>query len=397
MVYFSPLWIVGEITRVSKTPSLARGLSHRETWLATFAALFAIAVIGGLSEFIVGAESGPFLVASLGASAVLLFVVPSSPMSQPWPLVGGQLSSVLVGVACAQWIPQTVVASALAVCGAIVAMHYLRCLHPPGGASALIAVVGGPQIHALGFSFVLVPVGLNVVILLLLSVVLYRVVLRRPYPAQAVLQNPDKADPLRFIPPFSATDLHNALSDLGTFVDISEQDLVTIYSLAITRLHERQLSGLICRDVMSTDPVKLEFGTELEETWQLFNKHHISGAPVVNVANRLIGFVTTHDLLRKADAREEAGYVNRLHNFIRRTDGFTSDKAEVAGQVMSHPVVSVCETELLISTLALFTKHNIHHLPVVDATDKLVGMLTRTELLQAMHETLPTGQSIPLT
>jgi CBS domain-containing membrane protein len=314
-------------------------------------------------------------------------------MSQPWPLFGGQLVSVLIGVACAQWIPQMVIASALAVSGAIAAMRYLRCLHPPGGASALIAVVGGPQIHSLGFSYALVPVAINVLVMLLVSMVLYRVILHRPYPAKAVLENPDNAEPLRFTPPFSRSDLSDALSELGTVVDISEQDLATIYSLAMTRLHERQLSGLTCGAVMSTDVVKLEFATELEDTWRLFTQHRISGAPVVDVADRLIGIVTTSDLLRNADARDEPGYAHRIQNFIRRTEGHTSDKAEVAGQVMSQPVISVRESELLVSTLALFTKHSFHHLPVVNDADKLVGMLTRADLLKVMHENLPITQT----
>jgi CBS domain-containing membrane protein len=87
----------------------------------------------------------------MGASAVLLFAVPLGPLSQPWNFVGGHLISGLIGVTIAQWVPDMVVASTLAVSLAIFVMYVTRCLHPPGGATALTVVAGSYQLQERGF------------------------------------------------------------------------------------------------------------------------------------------------------------------------------------------------------------------------------------------------------
>jgi len=136
------------------------------------------------------------LVASMGASAVLMFCVPQSPLAQPWPFVGGHFFSVLIGIGAAQTIPNTALASAVAVGGAIAAMTAFRCVHPPGGAAALTAVVGGPAVTDQGFFFLLEPVAINVG-LMLLVVQLIRVVYRRMAETDALAAlPPDNDEPI---------------------------------------------------------------------------------------------------------------------------------------------------------------------------------------------------------
>ena len=105
----------------------------------------------------------------MGASAVLLFAVPASPMAQPWPIIGGNVVSALVGIAVAKVVPDPTLAIGLAVGLAIGCMSILRCLHPPGGAAALTGVIGGPAVAAAGFMFPFVPVALNAVALVALG------------------------------------------------------------------------------------------------------------------------------------------------------------------------------------------------------------------------------------
>jgi len=123
------------------------------------------------------------LVASMGASAVLLFAAPSAPLSQPWNLLGGQVLSALVGVTCAQFVEQPWLSAALAVGISILLMGLLACTHPPGGATALSAVVGGPGISALGYQYVLTPVLLNSMIILGVALLFHRPT--RTYPLRA--------------------------------------------------------------------------------------------------------------------------------------------------------------------------------------------------------------------
>jgi CBS-domain-containing membrane protein len=129
-------------------------------------------------------------------------------------------------------------AAALAVGLAIGAMHYLRCIHPPGGATALTAVVGGSGIHELGYGFLVMPVLLNVVVILTVAVVFNYPFTWRRYPA--VLQQrktaPEQNEtPDEAYPSISHSDFVYALSEIDSFIDVTEQDLVRIYELATQR------------------------------------------------------------------------------------------------------------------------------------------------------------------
>ncbi len=108
----------------------------------------------------------PLILASTGASAILIFSLPFSPVSQPWNLVGGHLVSAFVGVSCYFLVPNELVASSLSIPFSMLFMHYLRCMHPPGGATAITAVIGGANVHALGYAFLIIPVFVNAIILL---------------------------------------------------------------------------------------------------------------------------------------------------------------------------------------------------------------------------------------
>lgn len=136
-----------------------------EPWVASLGGLLGIAIVVALTQGMVGSEAAVFVVPSLGAAAVIVFAAPHSQFAQPWPLLAGNMLSALVGVLSQLIIPDPTLAGAAAVGGAIGVMHLARCIHPPGGATALAAVVGGPAIHDLGFAYALYPVGLNCLIL----------------------------------------------------------------------------------------------------------------------------------------------------------------------------------------------------------------------------------------
>ncbi len=150
-------------------------------WLGGF---LAIAAIGLLAQTqLPGELAGLMLLGSFGASAVLLFAIHDSPYAQPRNLIGGHLLAALVGVACQQWLPLPVwLNAALAVSLAIAAMQLLRVLHPPGGATALLAVIGGPKVHALGFGYVLSPVLVSALIMLGIALLSHRLLGRQRWP-----------------------------------------------------------------------------------------------------------------------------------------------------------------------------------------------------------------------
>ena len=210
-------------------------VSHRErlvSALGGFAGLLAVALV---SNALGGAAAQPLLVFSIGASAVLLFAVPHGALSQPWPVVGGHLVSALTGVACARLVPDTGLAAALAVGLAIAAMHYLRCIHPPGGATALAAVLGGESVRALGFGFVLSPVLLNVCVILAVAVAFNAVFPWRRYPAFLARRAASPQASAAGYAAISHEDFVFALTQLDSFIDVSEEDLLRIYGLATGR------------------------------------------------------------------------------------------------------------------------------------------------------------------
>jgi CBS-domain-containing membrane protein len=203
---------------------------HGEKLIAAVGALLAIAATMTVSLHVVGAQGGALLVASMGASAVLLFAVPHGALSQPWQLVGGHLVSALIGVSCAMLVSDPYVAGPLAVALAIYAMHHLRCIHPPGGATALAAVVGGAEVHALGYQFVLTPVLLNVVVMLLVAVAVNYPFPWRRYPAGLKPLPASRPQPRRV--ELEHADFAYALREIGSYLDVTEDDLAKVYRLA---------------------------------------------------------------------------------------------------------------------------------------------------------------------
>jgi CBS domain-containing membrane protein len=200
---------------------LLAGAALRDRLVACIGALVGIVVTALVCHLLIGTGTAtPLLVAPIGASAVLLFAVPASPLAQPWPIVGGNFVSAIIGVAAARWIPDVRIAAAVAVGGAILAMSLLRCLHPPGGAAALTAVIGGPAIAAAGFAFPFVPVALNSLLLLLAGWVFHRIS-GHTYPHRPGPPLPVSAAQ----PALVAADIDKALAEAGDAFDISRADL----------------------------------------------------------------------------------------------------------------------------------------------------------------------------
>lgn len=158
-------------------------VTHAEKWISTVGGLAGILCVVSISQSQLGLVGSASIIASMGSSAVLLFAAPHGPLSQPWSVFGGHLVSAIVGVTCVKLIAAPMLAAAVAVALAIGAMHYLRCIHPPGGATALGAVVGGDALHQLGFQFVVTPVMLNAATILIVAMLFNAPFAWRRYPA----------------------------------------------------------------------------------------------------------------------------------------------------------------------------------------------------------------------
>lgn len=381
-----------------------QGLSERNTLSAALAALAAIAVVTWVSYHTLHGFGSPILIASMGASTVLLFAAPSSPMSKPWPFVGGHIIATSVGVICYQALPDVLLAAPFAVALSIVAMGLLRCLHPPGGAAALAVVLGDQTIHDMGFQFVLAPVAINA-FLLLACATLYWQLSARFFAASTGHSSSLEHNWQRRQEPWlghttlvEAPHLEAALNDMETYIDVSIQDLTEIINRARHHAHTAQLGQLKCRNIMSQPVVTVSYGTSLQEVWELFESHHIRGVPVVNMANRVEGMVTVSDFIHHAHPLDGDSLVEKLIQLRTPTPGFESNKPEVAGQIMTTAVITIDEDEVLTNLVDIFSRHNIHHLPIVNAQQKLVGMLTREDIMAAISGTdaTPAENALPL-
>jgi CBS domain-containing membrane protein len=223
---------------------LPNKFSHlRETVVSAAAAFTAIAILAIITRHI-DANNGiamPML-ASMGASACLMFVIPHSPLAQPWPVFGGHLLSAAAGVFCSQLIFNVNIAAATAIAISIVVMHMMRCLHPPSAATALIAVLGGAKIHALGWQFCYEVVALNVSILVLLALVINQLIPNRRYPLH-YSQHPNNghhsSNTLLSHAKLNQLDFKWALNQMDVTVDVVEQDLIVLYELAIEHSRSR--------------------------------------------------------------------------------------------------------------------------------------------------------------
>jgi len=143
-----------------------KSMSNKEVYISVIGAFIATLCASFFSSSILEADNMPMVLASTGASAMLIFGVPHSPVSQPWPIVGGHVISAIIGITSYYLIPSPILASSVAIGIAMLAMHYTGSMHPPGGATAVTAVIGGEMVHELGYLFVLIPVFFNSIILL---------------------------------------------------------------------------------------------------------------------------------------------------------------------------------------------------------------------------------------
>lgn len=335
-------------------------------------------LLAGVFSQAVEAPGLPWLVAPLGASAVLVFGLPASPLAQPWAVLGGNTVSALVGIACLHWLPLPPMAvAAAAVALAIALMFLLRCLHPPGGAAALLMVLTATQ----DWHFALLPVALNSLLLVLAGMV-YNPLTGRRYPhAQQV---PAPAGAQEAPPRFGDAELDAVLARYNQVLDVPRDDLADLLHEAELLSYRNRLGGLRCADIMSSPVITVEFGTPLAEAWALLQQHRIKALPVVDRVQRIVGIVTRADFMRAAQGQRREGLGERLQALLRPSPATHSTKPEVVGQIMSRQVRVASAGRPIAGLVPLFSDTGHHHIPIVGEQARLVGILTQSDLVKAL-------------
>lgn len=348
-------------------PILA-GATLRDRLIACLGALIGIAVTGLVCGVLLGDGAHlPLLVAPLGASAVLLFAIPTSPLAQPWPIIGGNTLSALSGFAVTQVIADPVLATGAGVALAIAVMSFTRSLHPPGGAAALTAVLGGPAVASWGVLFPLVPVGINSCILVGIGIVFHRLA-RRSYPHRAVLQPPsaqgtaDLPAPVRV--GFREEDVDAALTALDETFDIDRADLARILREIELQTIIRSHGELTCADLMSRDVIATAPEATPGEARALLLHHNIRVLPVIRPDRQLLGTVGLRELAQTGDTVAD----------------------------MVSPAKTASPSAPAVSLLPLLTDGRTHAVIVTGDDGKVIGLISQTDLLSALGRMALTTQ-----
>ncbi|KTT65804.1 membrane protein [Pseudomonas oryzihabitans] len=312
------------------------------------------------------------LVAPLGASAVLVFALPSSPLAQPWSVVGGNTLSALIGIACAQWLPEANLAAAMAVALAIAAMFALRCLHPPGGASALLMVLIGAH----DFSYAWSPVALDSLLLVVAGLV-YNNLTRRPWPHVPRPAEPSAETRLQ------RADLDAVLARYNQVLDISRDDLAELLEQVEARAYQRKMGELRCAEVMSREPVVARAEMPLQEAWALMRARRIKALPVTDRQGHLLGIVTVADFMRQIDLDVHEGLSWRLRSLVRPR---ARQGERTVGRIMTRTVRVASADRLLIDLVPVFSENGHRHIPIIDGSRRLVGIITQSDLIRALYQ-----------
>lgn len=332
---------------------------------AGFGALCGIVLTALLCRMAFGdAASVPYLIAPMGASAVLLFAVPASPLAQPWSIVGGNTLSAVAGIACARLVPDPALAAGCAVALAIAVMSMARCLHPPGGAVAVTAVIGGPAVLAAGWGFALMPVAANSA-LLLAAGWLFNNATRHAYPhrvaaVSAPARGAGDAAPQDRIG-YTRADLDAALARYDELLDVSGDDLDALFRQVQTQAYARLHGVVRCERIMSRDVIAFTPDMPLAEARARLAAGRLSIAPVVAEDGRVAG------LLRRADlppGGENAG-------------------GTVAAAMNLSPCLASADTPI-DQLLPILSGGRHHEAIITDGEGRLIGLVTQTDLLAAL-------------
>lgn len=344
-------------------PILA-GATLAERLIACAGALLGIGVTGFASWLLLGTSTHlPFLIAPIGASAVLLFAIPTSPLAQPWPIIGGNSLSALCGVTVALTLHDPWIATGVAVALAIAVMSLTRCLHPPGGAAALLGVMGIPSTGAVVTLYPVVPMAVNSILLVTMGLLFHRLSNRRyPHGAEQPKPNPHATRdvPIQWRVGIQPSDVDAALSTVGESYDIDRADLARLLRHVELQTLERTHGALQCLDIMSRDVITVGRDRPIDEARQLLLKHDVRTLPVVDADQRLLGTVGLREL--------------------------TLARSQV-DEVMSEAKTAAAASPA-IDLLPVLTDGSTHGVVIVDGLRAIRGIISQTDLLAALGRSI---------
>lgn len=329
----------------------------------------------------VGPHLGLYLIAPFGASSVLLFAAPSSPLAQPWSVVVGNAASALVAVLVCALVPDPVLRVALAVGLAIAVMILLRALHPPGGAVAMTVALAPDALAPHGPAFALCPVAAGSVLLVLTAIIYARATGRR-YPFRQ-FDDPNShgttdAEPAERLG-LSEDELSDILTSYRQSLNLGVEDLARLIAAAEMQAASHRTGPLTVADIMSRDLVTVPPDATMAEVATLFRRHGFTSIPVVAEADRLLGVIFQLHLIRHA---HDDGFSLRsgLGGVVSRIVSRGPDADLRAGQIMARDLPFVRPEAPVAALLPMMAVGECEAVPVLDR-GRILGIVTRTDLI----------------
>lgn len=329
---------------------------------------------------------GLYLVAPLGATAVLVFAVPNNPLAQPWSAIVGNTVAALVAVAVCMVVTDPVFRITLSVSLAIFATILCRALHPPAGAIAMTAAMSPDVIRELGFMFALTPVALGTVILVLLAIVYGRLT-GRHYPFRQFdtpnIHGTNDPEPLKRIG-LSESELVDILDRYRQSFNLGVEDLARLIGAAELQSATKRTNPTLASDIMSRDLVTVTADTRLSNVADLFRHHRFTALPVINEERQFLGVIFQMHLIDHA--RQDALRTRRRFSSAMRKV-LDRDKTGTmrAGDIMSVTSPSAEPTTPLAALLPLMAGGEVDAVPILD-NGRIVGIVTRTDLISVLAQ-----------
>ena len=357
----------------------------REAVRAGFGALVGLAVLG---VFVLGPsvdrQLGLYLIAPFGATAVLLFAVPNSPLAQPWSAIVGNTVAASVGVAVCLAVPDPVLRVALAVGLAISAMGMARAMHPPGGAIAMTAALSPVEIRDLGFGFVLAPVAVGTAALVLVAFVYARAT-GRHYPLRQ-FEESNPAGTAEAAPSerlgLSEEELTDILQRYKQSLNLGVEDLSRLIGAAEMQAASHRTGPLTAGDIMSRDLVTVGPDTPLTVVAELFRHHGFTSLPVVEGGDKYLGVIFQIHLIRRG--RDDAVRLDR--GFGAAMTRLLDPRRAVpvrAAEIMSGTTARAMQATPVGALLPMLSDGDCDAVPIL-TKGRIVGIVTRTDMIAAL-------------
>ncbi len=178
-------------------------------------------------------------------------------------------------------------------------------------------------------------------------------------------------------------DLRAALADLKGYVDITEEDLMKIYSSALRYARKRTMVAIPVSDLMTRDVVTINPDADLKEAARRLSGLRISGMPVVDAENRVLGIISEADILSLAGVKKGHTFKDVLRHVLGKPLPVRK-KGNTVGEVMSSPAITTDPDQDIRAVAAILDEKRIKRLPVVDEEDRLVGVIARADIVRAM-------------